>query len=105
MMIHKNRCLELGLPEPKSFHTQKTYVLLAISNGHTLDTRTAKYIGIANLHSIAPSIRRAGFQFEHEKRFAIDYETGEVPPYKVIHLSMTPEQIAYYKEAKTAKKD
>ncbi len=103
-MLHKNKCLELGLPEPKNFHTQKAYVLLVLSNGHILDTRTAKYIGIANLHSIAPSIRKAGFQFEHVKRLAKDHETGEIPPHKVIHLSMTVEQIAYYKEAKTAKK-
>lgn len=105
MMIHKDKCLELGLPIPASFDNQQTYVLKVIVDGYKLNTRTARFIGIHNLHSIAPILHKKGYQFTLEHGRVKCPFTDIVPPYPVDILSMTPEQITYYKEAKTAKKD
>lgn len=104
-MIHKDKCFELGLPEPKSFHNQQTYVLLLISEGHHINTRAARYIGIHNLHSIASTLKRKGYDYTHKHGTVKCPFTGVVPPYAVDILSMTPEQIATYKKTKAAKKN
>ena len=104
MMIHGDKCLELGLPEPRSFDNQQTYVLKVITNGFRLDTRKARYIGIHNLHSIASMLYKKGYQFTLEHGHVDCPFTGKIPPYPVDILSMTPEQIAHYKNTKTAKK-
>lgn len=105
MMIHKDKCIELGLPEPKSYHNQQTYVLLVISQCHKLDTRKARFIGIHNLHSIASNLKSKRYKFTHEHGVVKCPFTGEVPPYPVDILSMTPEQISRYKKTKAAKKN
>ena len=94
-MIHKDKCLELGLPEPMSFDNQKTYVLNVISTGYKLSTRTARYIGIHNLHSIAPILCKNGYQFTLDHGRVKCPFTGKVPPFPVDILSMTPEQMAH----------
>lgn len=104
MMIHKDKCLELGLPIPESYENQLTYVLKLISQGHKLNTRIARFIGIHNLHSIAPILHKKGYQFTLEHGRVKCPFTGEVPPYPVDILSMTPEQVAHHKKTKTAKK-
>ena len=104
MMIHKDKCLELGLPEPMSFDNQQSYVLKVISIGHKLNTRTARYIGIHNLHSVAPMLHKKGYQFTLEHGRVKCPFTGITPPYPVDILSMTPEQIALYKKTKATKK-
>jgi hypothetical protein len=103
MMIHKDKCLELGLPEPKLYDNQLTYVLKTISQGYKFDTRMARYCGIGNLHSIAPILNKRGYQFTSEQGRVKCPFTGDIPPYTVIILSMTPEQIAHYNKTKTAK--
>jgi hypothetical protein len=105
MMIHKDKCFELGLPLPASFDNQLTYVLNVIVNGFKLNTRTARFIGIHNLHSIAPILYKKGYQFTLEHGRVKCPFTGKVPPYPVDILSMTPEQIVLFKKTKTAKKD
>jgi len=105
MMIHKDKCLELGLPIPANFDNQQTYVLKVIVDGFKLNTRTARFIGIHNLHSIAPILYKKGYQFTLDHGRVKCPFTDKVPPYPVDIISMTPEQIAYYKEEKTAKKD
>lgn len=104
MMIHKDKCLELGLPEPKSFHNQQTYVLLVISEGHHINTRVARYIGIHNLHSLASILKRKGYNYTHKHGVVKCPFTGSIPPYPVDILSMSPEQISIYKNTKAAKK-
>lgn len=103
MMIHKDKCLELGLPLPASYDNQLTYVLTVISIGHKLNTRTARFIGIHNLHSIAPILHKKGYQFTLDHGRVKCPFTGKVPPFSVDILSMTPEQIALYKMTKAAK--
>jgi hypothetical protein len=103
MMIHKDKCLELGLPEPASLDNQQTYLLKVISTGYKIDTRIARFIGIHNLHSVAPMLHKKGYQFTLEHGRVKCPFTGKVPPYPVDILSMTPEQIAHYKKTKVAK--
>jgi hypothetical protein len=96
-MIHKDKCLELSLPEPASFDNQLTYVLKILSLGFKLNTRIARYIGIHNLHSVASILKKKGYTFTLvHKRVKCPF-TGEVPPYPVDELSMTPEQISLLK--------
>ena len=104
MMIHKDKCLELGLPEPANFDNQQTYVIKAISTGHKINTRTARFIGIHNLHSIAPILFKKGYKFTLDHGRVECPFTAKVPPYPVDIVSMTPEQIAHYKETKATKK-
>jgi hypothetical protein len=105
MMIHGDKCLELGLPIPTRFDNQQTYVLNVIANGFKLDTRMARFIGIHNLHSIAPMLYKKGYPFTLEHGRVKCPFTGDFPPYPVDILSMTPDQIVQYKKTKTAKKD
>ena len=104
MMIHKDKCLELGLPLPASYDNQLTYVLKVISIGYKLNTRTARFIGIHNLHSIAPILHKKGYKFTLDHGRVKCPFTGKVPPYPVDIVSMSSEQIAHYKEKKAAKK-
>ena len=104
MTFHRDRCLELGLPEPTSFDNQQTYVLNVITNGFKLNTRMARFIGIHNLHSIAPMLYKKGYQFTLEHGRVKCPFTGKTPTEPVDILSMTPEQVANYKKTKTAKK-
>ncbi|WP_255229479.1 hypothetical protein [Pseudoalteromonas sp. HM-SA03] len=101
MMIHKDKCQELGLPEPLSYHNQLTYVLMVISQGLKLSTRNARYIGIHNLHSLVSILRRKGYQFTLEHGRVHCPFTGIVPPYPVDIVSMSYEQIQLYKSKKS----
>jgi hypothetical protein len=105
MMIHKDKCLELGLPLPASLDNQHAYVLKVIVNGFKLNTRTARFVGIHNLHSIVSILHKKGYLFTLEHGRVKCPFTGKVPPYPVDILSMTTEQITHYREAKTAKKN
>jgi hypothetical protein len=96
MMIHKEKCLELGLPEPQSYQNQQTYVLDIISRGIRLDTRMARYIGIHNLHSIAPLLKKKGYNFTIQHGTVKCPFTETVPSYAVDILSMSPEQIMLF---------
>jgi len=105
MMIHKEKCLELGLPEPMSFDNQETYIVKIMVLGFTINTRMARFVGIHNLHSIAPKLYKKGYEFEHENMRVSCPFTGKTPNQTVIVLSMTTPQITNYKIAKTAKKN
>ena len=48
MMIHVDKCLELGLPEPKSYDNQLTYIKRLLLLGFSFNTRMARYCGIGN---------------------------------------------------------
>lgn len=105
MMIHTDKCLELGLPEPASFDNQQTYVVRVMSLGIKLNTRMARFIGIHNLHSVASLLARKGYQFKLEHGRVYCPFTNKVPPFSVDILSMTSEQVVDYQKAKTAKKN
>jgi len=100
MMIHKDKCLELGLPIPTSFDNQQTYAIKAISEGIKLNTRVARYIGIHNLHSIASSLTRKGYEFTLEHGRVRCPFTDKIPIFPVDILSMTTEQVLIYQEYK-----
>ncbi|NVJ62196.1 MAG: hypothetical protein HWE27_17550 [Gammaproteobacteria bacterium] len=105
MMIHPDKCKELGLSKPKNHDNQLAYVKRIILNGIKFNTRLARYVGIHNLHSIISILFKKGVQFtlEHGKVWCPFKE--EVPPYPVDIIYMTEEQVLKYKEEKAAKKD
>ena len=104
MMIHIDKCLELGLPAPKSYDNQLTYIKRLLLLGFSFNTRMARYCGIGNLHSLVAPLRRKGIDFTKVKNIVKCPFTGKTPPYPVDILSMSPEQIAIYKKTKAAKK-
>ena len=101
MMIHKDKCLELGLPTPASFDNQQAYVLKAISGGIKLNTRIARFIGIHNLHSIVSRLYKKGYDFTLEHGRVHCPFTNETPIFSVDILSMNKEQIAKYQNEKS----
>tara|TARA_B100000809_G_C14678264_1_gene365875 strand:+ start:54 stop:368 length:315 start_codon:yes stop_codon:yes gene_type:complete len=103
MMIHKDKCLELGLPDPKPYDNQLTYIKRLLLLGFSFNTRMARYCGIGNLHSLVAPLRRKGIEFTKVKNLAKCPFTDTTPPYPVDILSMTPEQIALYKKTKATK--
>jgi hypothetical protein len=105
MMIHIDKCLELGLPEPKSYDNQLTYIKRLLLLGFSFNTRMARYCGIGNLHSLVAPLRRKGINFTKVKNLVNCPFTGKTPPYPVDILSMTPEQIVLYKKTKADKKN
>ncbi|WP_426357978.1 hypothetical protein ACPUVO_16250 [Pseudocolwellia sp. HL-MZ19] len=105
MIIHIDKCLELGLPEPKPYDNQLTYIKRLLLLGFSFNTHMARYCGIGNLHSLVNPLRKKGIEFIKEKSLVKCLFTGKTYPYPVIVLKMSPEQITYYKNTKTAKKD
>ena len=100
MMIHKDKCFELGLPKPASFDNQQTYVLKTISNGIKFNTRIARFIGIHNLHSIASLLYKKGYDFTLEHGRVHCPFTNKIPIFSVDILSMNKEQISKYQNEK-----
>jgi hypothetical protein len=90
-MIHKDKCLTLGLPEPLCGETQFFYIVRCMKSGYELNTRICRYIGIYNLHSLVSKVRRKGTQFTLEHRRAICPFTGKLRPEPVDHIYMTTE--------------
>lgn len=101
MRLHIDKCLELGLPTPKGFDTEDTYILNAIANGHKLNTRKCRYIGIHNLHSLAARLKRKRFNFTLEHGRVTCPFTNELPTAPVDIVYMTDEQREQYKETKS----
>ena len=104
MMIHIDKCLELGLPEPKPYDNQLTYIKRVLLLGFNFNTRIARYCGIGNLHSLITPLKRKNINFTLEHGRVKCPFPGETPPHPVDIISMTAEQIADYKKTKTAKK-
>ena len=48
MMIHKDKCLELGLPEPKSYDNQLTYIKRLLHLGFGFIPRMGGFCGLEN---------------------------------------------------------
>ena len=105
MMIHKDKCLELGLPEPKSYDNKLTYIKHLLLLGIRFNTRMARYCGIGNLHSLVTPLKRKGIEFKLEHGRVNCPFTNKTPPHPVDILSMSPEQIVKFQKNKTAKKD
>lgn len=104
MLIRKDRCLELGLPEPKSYQTNLSYVMAAVISGHVLNSRICDYIGVRNLHSVISSKKAKRYNFTKTLGLAFCPASNVIPPYPVDIVYMTDEQrSAYYAKRKPAK--
>lgn len=101
MMIHTDKCIELGLPAPKSYHNQLSYVISLITQGIKLNTREARYIGIHNLHSLISTLKRKGHKHTLEHGRVYCPFTGETPSQPVDILSMNYVQIEAYKNERS----
>lgn len=102
MFIDKEACLELGLPEPKVFHTQDHYIASCLLKGFKIDTRICRHIGIGNLHSMKKALSKR-VEFKEYKSLAYCPKLKLIPPNIVLIIYMTPEQIKqYYSNKKTA---
>jgi len=100
MMIHREKCRDLGLPEPKRFDTQSSYLLRAMTNGHRPDTRICRYIGIHNLHSIASALLKKGYEFVRCRGRVPCPFTGKIPIEPVVIIYMTKQQQRAFKSGK-----
>ena len=94
--LMRDRCEQIGLPEPHSGEEQIGYVRRLLMSGHSINTRQARFIGIHNLHSIAAELRRR-LMFETEHRSVLEPLTGVMLRQPVDVLFMTPEQILLVK--------
>ena len=101
-MIFKDKCIELGLPEPKDYETDESYILRTIANGHVLNTRMCCYCGIFYLHSIVPKIHEKKYEFTWGLGLAKCEFTHKTPRREVIIIYMTKEQQEQYRNEKAA---
>lgn len=102
--INKVNCLQLGLPTPKRYEKQIDYVLRLMLLGYSINTRTARYIDIYNLHSVLHTLKNRGISFN------IDHVKAYCPRAKAVLSNlvdkayMHSEQVILHKEkANTAK--
>ena len=100
MTIHKDKCLEIGLPAPKRHHTHVSYVLNCIATNYNLNTRICRYIGIHNLHSIVSTINSKKIEFTLAHEPVLCPFTGKIPYNPVDVIYMTNEQQEQYQSTK-----
>lgn len=98
--IYKFRCAELGYPEPFEYEKQIDYIIRLLTGGFTVHTRMTRAIGIYNLHSLIPYIRKRGLEFELAHKVVQCPITKHIPPLPVDYIWMTSEQIRCYQESK-----
>ncbi|OLQ77609.1 hypothetical protein BIT28_26945 [Photobacterium proteolyticum] len=101
-MIYRDECSDLGLPEPKIGEKQIHYVIRAMLNGHRLDTRMCRYIGIGNLHSLVSALTKLKLSFSLKHETVACPKTKKVLSHPVDVIWMTPEQIEDYWSKKKA---
>lgn len=81
--IYHDNCTSIGFLEPKSYETQRGYTIRLLLNGYTVSTRDCRYVGIGNLHSIIPYLKKMGYEFNHEHKQAYCHARKSTPPQKV----------------------
>ncbi len=91
-------CLQLGLPKPKRYEKQIDYVLRLMLLGYSINTRTARYIDIYNLHSVLHTLKKRGVSFNIDHVKAYCPRSGEVLSNLVDSAYMHSEQVSLYKE-------
>ena len=101
MMIHKDKCQEIGLPESKSYESQQNYIFRAMLCGTKLNTRICRYIGIHNLHSIVSGMNRKKYTFTLEHGRVRCPCTGETPPLPVDIVRMARQQRQSHEKLKS----
>lgn len=98
-------CENLGLPTPCEYESQCNYVKRVLIEGHRINTREARYIGIYNLHSLLSKLKAKGFPVTIQRKAATDPRTQEKSPYRVDHASVNPTDLAEWKAARSEKRD
>lgn len=96
--INEVNCLQLGLPKPKRYEKQIDYVLRLMLLGYSINTRTARYIDIYNLHSVLHTLKKRGVSFNIDHVKAYCPRSGEVLSNLVDKAYMHREQVSLYKE-------
>jgi len=94
--IDRAACAKLGLPAPKRYQTQPSYVIYCLSRGHEINTRISRYIGIANLNSVRPVLTKKKIPFTKTQEAVWDPKENRIDPKKVIVLRMSTEQREEY---------
>ncbi|MCA0937803.1 hypothetical protein LCL85_19880 [Vibrio alginolyticus] len=102
MPLFKDECFELGLPEPKRGEKEIYYVIRVIREGIQLNTRMARYIGIGNLHSIIPALKRKRVPFSSTTKAVFCPKLKEIRTHPVDVIWMTEEQRNAYWEMRKA---
>jgi hypothetical protein len=92
MLIDNKACLELGLPECKNYQSQDKYIANCLLKHLKINTRICQYIGIGHLNSLLEPLKKI-VEFEHSKNLVYCPRRKLIPPYPVIVIYMTPEQI------------
>jgi len=106
MMILPAKCRELYFPEPKIYDKQTTYIERILSEGLSINTRQARYIGIGNLHSIIPALKKKGLVFCIDRKQVYCPSTNETPPFSVDLIYFNKEQLeTYWQEKEKPLKD
>lgn len=98
MSLYQDHIKKLGLPEYIAGEKHINYVQRALLNGHRLDTRKCRYIGIGNLHSLVSKLARKQFPHSLKHDRVIDPHTGEIPVHLVDVIWMSMEQLETYKQ-------
>ena len=96
--INEVNCLQLGLPKPKRYEKQIDYVLRLMLLGYSINTRTARYIDIYNLHSVLHTLKKRGVSFNIDHVKAYCPRSREVLSNLVDKAYMHSEQVSLYKE-------
>ena len=96
--INEVNCLQLGLPKPKRYEKQIDYVLRLMLLGYSINTRTARYIDIYNLHSVLHTLKKRGVSFNIDHVKAYCPRSEEVLSNLVDKAYMHREQVSLYKE-------
>ena len=98
MKLYEENIKKLNLPEQHNSEKHINYVKRVLLTGRKLNTRQCRFIGIGNLHSIISALSTKHFPHTVKHRKVVDPYTGEVPPYEVDVIWMTPEQIQTFKQ-------
>ena len=98
--IYSKSCVELGYPAPFKDEKQIDYIIRLLLLGFKIHTRITRAIGIYNLHSLIPYIRKRGLEFVLEHKVVQCPITKHIPPLPVDYIWMTSDQISCYQEGK-----
>lgn len=102
-MINEKVAQALGLPVPMRGEPQTSYVWRACLGGFVINTRQARLIGIANLHSVASALRNSHrLPISRERCAVIDPATGKLDRRCVLRVWCEPADIAEHQAKKSA---
>ncbi len=88
----------LGWSDPLAFQNQTAYIRKLLLEGYVLNTRQARFAGIADFRTRIADLKRMGLPVTVQTKQAIDLFTGELNTHRVLHVWMTTEQRCTYRE-------